>query len=130
VTCIYCLFSTADGRPRYIGQTTKPPPVRHAQHLRHAERRPNTPLHRWIRRVQAAGFQVRIHVLQTDVQPRDLNIFERYWMAQFRGLLNTVTGTTVAVAETEVGRAVRRRLRQQLQEAGPAILGACIDSLT
>jgi hypothetical protein len=124
VTSIYCLFSTADGRPRYIGQTTKAPPVRHAQHLRDAQRGPGTLLHRWIRRVQAAGFQVHIHVLQTDVQPKDLNIFERYWMAQFRGLLNAGPGTPVITGDTEVGRAVQKLLRKQLQVAGPPILGS------
>ena len=128
MTCIYCLFSTADGRPRYIGQTTKTAPIRHGQHMRDARRRPGAPLHRWIRRVQAAGFQVRIHVLQTAVQPKDLNLFERYWMAQFRGLLNSGAGTPVVAADTEVARGVRRRLRHQLQETRPAILGSASSS--
>jgi hypothetical protein len=94
------------------------------QHLRDAARRSSTRLHRWIRRIQEMGFQVHIHVLQTDVQPKDLNIFERYWMAQFRGLLNSGPGTPMVVADTEVGRSVQRLLRRQLQTAGPVILGS------
>lgn len=123
MSCIYCLYSTVDGRPRYVGQTTNVAPVRHIRHLRDARQRPNTPLHRWIRRVEADGFQVRAHVLQSDVQPGDLNLFERYWMAQFAGLLNTSRGTPVVHADSAVGLAVRRALRRQLQAAGPRILG-------
>jgi hypothetical protein len=128
VTYIYCLFSTTDGRPRYIGQTCEAPPVRQARHLRDAERRPYTRLHRWIHSVVAAGFQVRIYELQSHVQPRDLDLFVRYWMAQFRGLLNVGVGMPGVTADTEVARAVQKLLRKSLQAAGPAILGTKLPS--
>src|SRR5262249_43956500 len=84
----------------------------------------NTPLHRWIRHVEAAGFQVRVHILQFNVQPGDLNLFERYWMGQFAGLLNTSNGTPAVAADTAVGVAVRKGLRRHLRQKGAPILGA------
>jgi hypothetical protein len=123
MSCIYCLFSTADGIPRYIGQSTKPASVRYAQHLRDAIRQPTTALHRWINAVVARGFQVRVHVLQTNVRPGELDLFERYWMSQFSSLLNSDRNRATATSNSPVAVAVHRALRQQLQHEGPSILG-------
>ncbi len=67
MSCIYCLYSTADFRPRYVGQTTKSAVSRLRRHRRDAWRRGATALHRWIRRVEAQGFEVAVHVLQYKV---------------------------------------------------------------
>jgi hypothetical protein len=123
MSSIYCLYSTADGRPRYVGQTTKPTAARHARHLRDAAKTASTDLHRWILGVENDGFQVRAHVLQLNVAPRELNLFERYWMSQFAGLLNCGPGTPTVRVDTPLGRAVKRALRRQLQAEGPRILG-------
>jgi hypothetical protein len=123
VSCIYCLFSTADGRPRYVGQTTKTPPIRYYRHLGDAWRRRGTPLHRWIRITEAQGFEIRAFVLQTNVAPGDLDLFERYWMAQFASLLNTGAGTPNTAADTAVAIAVQRALARALAEPARALKG-------
>jgi hypothetical protein len=123
VSCIYCLFSTADGRPRYVGQTTKAPPIRYYRHLCDAWRRRGTLLHRWIRTTEAQGFEIRAFVLQTNVAPGDLDLFERYWMAQFTGLLNSGPGTPVVATDTVVAIAVQRALTRALAIPTGALKG-------
>lgn len=113
---IYCLYSTCDGRPRYIGQTTKPVAVRLAQHLRNARRTAQTPLSQWIRATLAGGFTVRIYTLQTAVAPADLNLFEIYWMGQFSGLLNASSG----MPRSDTDSAVATALYHALQAGVPA----------
>ena len=108
---IYCLFATSDGRPRYVGQTTKPIKVRLDQHIRTADRLPLTPLQCWIRDTMERGFQVRAHVLQLHVPTGDLDLFERYWMSQFPGLLNDRARTPRAQAPTKIALAVERALQ-------------------
>ncbi len=86
---IYCLFSTQDGRPRYIGQTDADPERRLKQHLAAAlDAESTAPVHGWVRDVLRTGFLVDIFVLQTDVVPKELRLFEDYWIQQFPDLLN------------------------------------------
>ena len=111
MSCIYCLYSTADFRPRYVGQTTKSAASRLERHRRDAWRRDGTAaLHRWIRRVEAQGFEVAVHVLQHKIAPRDLTNFERYWMGQFRGLLNRRPAPPVVPDGSSVGVAIAHGL--------------------
>ncbi len=123
MSCIYCLYSTEDGRPRYVGQTTKPVGLRLAQHRREARRRRHHPLHRWINDVADRGFQVRAHALQINVPPGSLNLFERYWMGQFARLINCASGAPGPRADTVVATAVTQALRHALQAEGPTTLG-------
>jgi hypothetical protein len=118
LSCIYCLYSTADGRPRYVGQTTKPSFVRLSQHLLEARLKPVTYLHNWIASQLSQGFEVRAHVLQSSVPPGDLNAYERYWMTQFAGLLNC--RRDAPSVDTTIGVAVNRALIQTLGNCGRA----------
>lgn len=125
MSIIYCLFSTADGKPRYVGQTTKAVGVRLEQHVRDAGRHARTPLHRWIHASLEAGFEIQAHVLQLHVPPGDLNLFERYWINQFPDLLNDRAGTPHIQVPTKVALAVERALQGLLSpsQSGVSLAG-------
>lgn len=109
---IYCLYSTEDRRPRYIGQTTKPLEQRLAQHMGRKVPAATAPVYAWIRTVHQAGFRVGAYAIQPDVGYADLDRFERYWMAQLTGLLNATKGTPVITADTPAGTLLCRALQQ------------------
>ncbi len=110
---IYCLFSTENGVPRYVGQTCAAVGDRLNQHLRAASHRPQTRLHRWIRTSQRRGFEIRAHLLQMAVHPAEMNLSEHYWRQQFAGLLNRV-GRSDRRRHTSIGQTVERALRARL----------------
>ena len=117
MTSIYCLYAVNDGRPRYIGQTTKPVTVRLTQHLLAARRGRSTPLCRWLRATLAAGFPIKAHTMQTRVPPADLGFFERYWMAQFVGLVNAGAAVPRVGADSPAASALIRALRNEVDLA-------------
>jgi len=43
-----------------------------------------------MREVFRAGHLVEIHVLQHEVTPKELDLFEKYWMQQFPELVNSL----------------------------------------
>jgi hypothetical protein len=86
---IYCLFSSEDGLPRYIGQTRGDVSRRHKQHLAAAlDKDEKGAVCDWIRGVLRQEHAVGIRVIQEDVNPKDLGMFESYWIEQFPSLLN------------------------------------------
>jgi hypothetical protein len=86
---IYCLFSTEDGQPRYIGQTRSEANRRRKQHLAAAlDKDEKGPVCDWIRDVLRREQSIGVRVIQEDINPKDLEMFERYWIEQFPRLLN------------------------------------------
>ena len=86
---IYCLFSTEDGVPRYIGQTRGDVSRRHKHHLAAAlDKDEKGAVCDWIRNVLRRERSIGIRVIQEDINPKDLDMFERYWIEQFPNLLN------------------------------------------
>jgi hypothetical protein len=126
---IYCLYSTENGVPRYVGQTCAAVGCRLNQHLRDASRQGRTRLHRWIRTAQSRGFEVRVHLLQMAVHPADMNFYEHYWRQQFAGLLNR-TGRSDRRRHTAVGEVVERALCRSLQPQPATALPVVIPAPT
>ena len=88
---VYCLYSTQDGVPRYIGRTEGEPERRLNQHLARAlEEADRSALNEWILGVLRAGHLVDLHVLQSEISPKELDIFEKYWISQFIDLINII----------------------------------------
>jgi hypothetical protein len=113
---IYCLYSTQDGVPRYIGKTEGEPERRLNQHLARAlEEDDRSSLYNWIRDVLRAGFLVEIHVLQRDVAPKELSLFEHYWMQQFHDLVNSSNGVPRQDQSSPIGLQVARALAERLR---------------
>ena len=70
----------------------------------------------WMRDVWRRGFDVSVHTLQQGVIPKDLDMFERYWIDQFANLLN-VTGNRSGKSNSEIARQVKEALVAQLEFA-------------
>ncbi len=80
---IYALFSSRDGRVRYVGQTSGSCADRFAQHLR----RPSPTLYDWFHKEWRDGYPIEYVLLQScedDVR----TAVERRWMMRFPHLLN------------------------------------------
>jgi hypothetical protein len=89
MSLIYCLYSTGDGLPRYIGQTHDNASHAHQQHLAAAlDRGEKGSVCDWIRDVLRRDQAVGMRVIQDDIDPKYLAVFERYWTEQFPKLLN------------------------------------------
>lgn len=87
---IYCLFSTIDGVPRYIGQTRGDSVRRFKQHLAAAiDKDERGAVCDWIRDVLRTKHTIGFRTIQEDIAPKDLDMFEGYWIEQFPNLLNT-----------------------------------------
>lgn len=85
---IYCLYSSDDGQPRYVGSTEYTSDKRWKRHLTDAlEKKPGV-LYDWMRDVSRRSKYVGYHTLQTDVIPSELDFYERYWISQFPNLFN------------------------------------------
>lgn len=85
---IYGLYSTRDGQIRYVEQTEYTARKRLDLIVTKALEREPGALYDWIREEWRADHDVRARVLQDDIVPADLEMFEQYWIEQFGGLLN------------------------------------------
>jgi hypothetical protein len=56
------------------------------------------------------------HTLQQNVIPKDLGIFEQYWIDQFADLLN-INGNRSGKSDSSIARQVKAGLRAQLDMA-------------
>lgn len=103
---VYGLYSTRDGQIRYIGQTE----YTARKHLdliitKALDREPGA-LYDWLRDEWRANHEVHAHVLQDDIIPTDLEMFEAYWIEQFSGLLNVSAPVDPAKSTSSVGQRV------------------------
>jgi hypothetical protein len=115
VGVIYGLYSTRDGRVRYIGQTEYT--ARKCLDLitTKALDRESGSLYEWVRDEWRADHEVRAHVLQDEIIPADLEMFETYWIEQFTGLLNAESSANPVLPASEIGRRVNEAILAQLR---------------
>src|SRR5581483_10755466 len=85
---IYCLYSTADGVPRYVGRADDKVSYRFKQHVAAALDNESGPLYEWIRQTWRDGYDVAVFTLQEGIIPKDHAMYEQYWIDQFSSLLN------------------------------------------
>jgi hypothetical protein len=113
---IYCLYSTEDGVPRYVGKASDKVSYRFKQHIAAALEMEPGPLYEWIRDVWRRDFDVNVHTLQEGIVPRDLDMFEHYWIKQFEGLLNVV-GNVPGTVDSEVAKQLKAGLKRILDSS-------------
>lgn len=85
---MYCLYSTEDGTPKYVGQADQNVAVGFDRHVADALDRKSGEVNDWIRAVWARGHEVEAYTIQEGIDPKDLGMFEQYWIDQFAYLLN------------------------------------------
>lgn len=114
---VYCLYSTEDGEPRYVGHTGEKVSHRFKQHVTAALEKETGVLYDWVRDVWRRDHDVNFYILQEGIVPKDLDFFERYWIEQFTGLLNIVGNDKPGKIDSNIARQVRTVLREQIQLA-------------
>jgi len=112
---VYCLYSTEDGVPRYVGRAADKVSYRFKQHVTAALEKEPGAVYDWMRDVWRSDFDVLVHPLQEGIIPKDEVMFEQYWIDQFSDLLN-VAGNRVAKANTPVALQVIAALRVQIEK--------------
>jgi hypothetical protein len=116
MSSVYCLYSIRDGIPQYVGKTQADPERRLKQHLARAlEEDDHSPLYNWIRDVIRGGYLIDIHVLQWDIMPKELDLFERYWIRQFPNLLNMGMPEPGPPEATPAAAQVTRALQEKVR---------------
>jgi hypothetical protein len=112
---IYGLYSTRDGQVRYVGQTEYTARKRLDLIVTKALDREPGVLYDWLRDEWRADHEVRAHVLQDDIIPADLEMFEAYWIEQFTGLLNIKPPADPARPTSPVGQRINDAILAQLR---------------
>lgn len=110
---VYCLYSSEDGVPRYVGRADDKVSYRFKQHITAALEMEPGPVYDWIRDVWRRGHDVGVFTLQEDVIPKDRAMFEQYWIDQFAGLLNVV-GNHASKLNSVIAQQVISAIKAQL----------------
>src|SRR5437868_5352653 len=98
---VYCLYSSEDGLPRYVGATEWNADKRWKKHLADALDLVSGQLYDWMRDVSRRGNYVGVHTLQSGIIPADLEFYEHYWIGQFTQLFNVRGNDVPTVTATE-----------------------------
>ncbi len=117
---VYCLYSTEDGEPRYVGRSSTKVSYRFKQHITAALDREPSALYDWMRDVWRRDFDVAFHILQEGIIPKDLDFFKRYWIDQFANLLN-IECDNKSAQESPVAKDIKAALRAKIQQGRDAI---------
>ena len=110
---VYCLYSTADGVPRYVGKASDKVSYRFRKHVAAALDMEEGPLYDWIRDLWAQDHDIAAHTIQEAIMPRDLDMFEQYWIDQFADLFN-IRGNRSGKTNSLVANQITTDIQQQL----------------
>lgn len=113
---VYCLYSTEDGEPRYVGRASDKVSYRFKQHITAALDCEAGALYDWMRNVWRRDFDVAVHTLQEGIIPKDMDFFERFWIHQFTNLINVI-GNNSPMQDSQVAKDVKAALKAQIQQA-------------
>lgn len=116
MTSIYCLYSTENAEPRYIGKAHDRVSYRFKEHVTAALDKEPGALYDWMRDVWRRGHDIAFYTLQEGVIPKDERMFEQYWIQQFGNLLN-VAGTHQPGKDSLVGQQIKAALVARLRAA-------------
>ena len=112
---VYGLYSTRDGRVRYVGQTEYTAKKRLDRWRTDALERKPSRVSEWIQGEWRGGFEVEAWPLQDDIIPADLEMFENHWIEQFSDLLNARAPADPGRTETDVGRMMNSAIAAHLR---------------
>lgn len=113
---VYCLYSTEDGQPRYVGRASDKVSYRFKQHVTAALEKEPGALYDWMRDVWRGDYDVGVYTLQEGIVPADLDLFEQYWIDQFADLLN-IASNKAGKVDTSVAKQIKAAIRAQLESS-------------
>ena len=113
---IYCLYSTRDGKPRYVGETDQASQARLGKHEGDAKGDPYKKpelvgVHPWMRKEWFSGHDIEIFPIPSS---EDAN--EEWWIMKFPNLLNIRHGYRSPRIEKPEGRAVRKKCEKEARK--------------
>lgn len=114
---VYCLYSTEDGVPRYVGRADDKVSYRFKQHVTSALEKEPGALYDWMRDVWRKDFDVGVYTLQEGIMPKDHAMFEQYWIDQFADLLNVAGNRPPGKEVTATALQIIAAIREQLDRA-------------
>lgn len=92
---IYVLVDPASLEPRYVGKTSRTLQRRLSDHIRDAKKNGKSHRANWIRQVLARGDLPQIEAIECGLwSPDNINLRERYWIANLRQLGVKLTNMT------------------------------------
>lgn len=112
---IYGLYSTRDGQIRYVEQTEYTAHKRLDFIISKALEFEPGALYEWVREEWRAGHEARARVLQDDIVPADLEMFEQYWIEQFGDLLNVTQRPDSDRGTSETGQHINDAILAELK---------------
>lgn len=112
---IYGLYSTSDGLVRYVGQTEYTVKKSVDSIITKALDCEPGVLCEWLRDEWRADHEVLAQVLQDNIIPADLEMFQKYWIEQFSGLLNVKPPADPARETSDVGQRVNASILELLR---------------
>ena len=113
---VYCLYSTEDGIPRYVGRANDKVSYRFKEHVTAALEKEPGALYDWMRDVWRKDFDVAVFTLQEGIIPKDHAMFEQYWIDQFADLLN-IAGNRPDKQNSANAKQIIAALQDQLERA-------------
>ena len=113
---VYCLYSTEDGIPRYVGRANDKVSYRFKEHVTAALEKEPGALYDWMRDVWRKDFDVAVFTLQEGIIPKDHAMFEQYWIDQFADLLN-IAGNRPDKQSSANAKQIIAALQDQLERA-------------
>jgi len=111
---IYCLYSTEDGKPRYVGRANDKVSYRFKQHITAALDKEPGPVYDWMRDVWRRNHDIAFYILQQGIVPIDVDLFEKYWIDQFTDLLNVIgnkSGNTNSPIANQITTAIQLQIK-------------------
>lgn len=112
---IYGLYSTNEGRIRYVGQTEYTARKRLDLTITKALEHKTGALFDWVRDQWADGAEIQPYTLQDEIIPADLDLYECYWIEQFGQLLNVKTPADSERMSSDVGERVNQSVIARLR---------------
>ena len=112
---VYGLYSTREGIVRHVGQTVDTAKKDLDLFVTEALDREPGILLDWIRDEWRDGHEIRPYVIQDEIAPTDLEMFEAYWAGQFAGLPNAGPSANPNRSTTALGKRVNDAISAMLK---------------
>jgi len=112
---LFCLYSSKDGLPRFIGRTDETSESESKRLIAAALDGDKSVLSEWIVEVLRSGFIVDSYILQRDAAPDELETFERHWVNQFPGVLNKPHGKSRPTKKSALSQQIIAAIKAKLE---------------
>ena len=112
---VYGLYSTREGVVRHVGWTADTAAKDLDMLVTKALDQESGALLDWIRNEWRLGHEICSYVIQDEIVPADLEMFETYWVTQFAGLLTAAPSANPNSRSTALGERINNAIAAMLK---------------